>query len=137
MRLHPYITQSLALCGSLLLSLGVHAMPNGNYGETCRGCFMDGHALVCRSCLDRNQFGRSAALPHARSCRFVQNRNGRLVCTDGHRHRNKRWINAGPILSQFDANRTCPRVCANHNRIWNGQWRTIKGGRTSTCQCRK
>ncbi|MCB9638929.1 MAG: mannan-binding lectin [Myxococcales bacterium] len=47
-----------------------------------------------------------------------------------------RDFNAGPIWSNSDAKRKCPRVCAAHRYKWNGQWRTTIRGKMSVCGCR-
>lgn len=129
----------LAVCISMIISTATFAMPSGNYQRTCHGCFMNGSTLVCHGCKDRQNINRGRTkLKHAHNCRFVENRNGRLSCTGGryNKHHNK-WINAGPIMNNKDAKNRCPHVCHRANRTWNGQWRTIKNGRTSVCQCRK
>lgn len=41
---------------------------------------------------------------------------------------------AGPIFSQFQAKRRCPKVCKRGER-WNGQWRTTKRHKMSVCGC--
>ena len=46
-----------------------------------------------------------------------------------------RWINAGPIWNQNDAQSKCPGTCKNKNRRWNGQWRTTQANVQSVCQC--
>lgn len=44
-------------------------------------------------------------------------------------------INAGPILSNSQAKKKCPAVCAVALRTWNGQWTTTEPGVQSVCGC--
>ncbi len=42
---------------------------------------------------------------------------------------------AGPIWDNDDAQKKCPRVCADKGGTWNGQWRTTEWGKMSVCGC--
>ncbi len=45
------------------------------------------------------------------------------------------WAEAGPLWSQFDAQRKCPDVCRSTGRTWDGNWKTTEPGRMSVCSC--
>ena len=45
-------------------------------------------------------------------------------------------IEAGPIWSQYDAEKKCPEVAKKNAGTWNGQWRTTVPGRMSVCEVR-
>jgi hypothetical protein len=45
-------------------------------------------------------------------------------------------IEAGPIWSQYDAEKKCPEVAKKNGGTWNGQWRTTVPGRMSVCEVR-
>jgi hypothetical protein len=45
-------------------------------------------------------------------------------------------IEAGPIGSQWDAQRKCPEVAKANGGTWDGQWRTTVWGRMSVCDVR-
>lgn len=46
----------------------------------------------------------------------------------------KRAVEAGPIWNQADANKKCPRIAAQNNGTWTGQWWTTVQGRMSVCE---
>lgn len=48
-----------------------------------------------------------------------------------------RPIDAGPIWSDWDAQDKCPNVCDAEGRSWTGDWRTVPGAMTSTCDCKR
>jgi len=45
-------------------------------------------------------------------------------------------IEAGPIWSQYDAEKKCPEAAKKNGGTWNGQWRTTVPGRMSVCEVR-
>lgn len=47
-----------------------------------------------------------------------------------------RQIDAGPIWNDWDAESKCPGVCSDNDREWTGEWRTVPGTMTSTCDCK-
>lgn len=56
-----------------------HALPAGNYKQTCRHCSFDGRRLACQ-CLDRKQHPTHSVLYNAANCRTIKNYNGSLIC---------------------------------------------------------
>ena len=45
-----------------------------------------------------------------------------------------RWVDAGPIWNQFDADRKCPNVARDVGGKWTGEWKTTQPGRASVCE---
>ena len=45
-------------------------------------------------------------------------------------------VEAGPIWSQADAEKKCPKVAKANGGVWNGQWRTTVPGEMSVCELR-
>jgi len=45
-----------------------------------------------------------------------------------------RWVDAGPIWNQFDADRKCPNVARDVGGKWTGEWKTTHPGRSSVCE---
>ncbi len=45
-----------------------------------------------------------------------------------------RWLEAGPIWNQFDAERKCPDVARRAGAKWTGQWKTTRPGQMSVCE---
>lgn len=45
-----------------------------------------------------------------------------------------RWVDAGPIWNQFDADRKCPNVARDVGGKWTGEWKTTQPGRMSVCE---
>ena len=45
-----------------------------------------------------------------------------------------RWVEAGPIWNQFDADRKCSKVARDVGGNWTGQWKTTEPGRMSVCE---
>lgn len=48
-----------------------------------------------------------------------------------------KWVEAGPIWNQFDADRKCPDVARNGGGKWTGQWKTTQPGRMSVCEIKR
>jgi hypothetical protein len=131
-------------------------LPPGNYQESCRHCVMESGMLNCKC---RNQRGEEGytRLYVNRECRYIENRNGVLTCTGWERERERDYypprhhrrpnypsypresvrvlLEAGPIWSDSDADRKCPRVCDRENMYWTGHWKTTVQGEMSVCQC--
>jgi hypothetical protein len=122
-----------------------YRLPDGNYHQTCYSCrFTPRHVLKC-VCQATTGMYRRTAVRVGRRCDFVQNLNGNLTCTSRSRHPvrprprparrgRKVVVNAGPIMSNMDAQGICPRVCRRYRR-WDGQWWTLRGRFTSVCEC--
>jgi hypothetical protein len=45
-------------------------------------------------------------------------------------------VDAGPIWSQWDAEKKCPEVAKRNGGVWTGQWRTTVPGQMSVCDLR-
>jgi hypothetical protein len=45
-------------------------------------------------------------------------------------------IEAGPIWSQWDAEKKCAEAAKTNDGTWNGQWRTTVPGKMSVCEVR-
>jgi|GEM_PF-859197 hypothetical protein len=45
-------------------------------------------------------------------------------------------IEAGPIWSQWDAEKKCAEIAKMNDGTWNGQWRTTVPGKISICEVR-
>ena len=54
------------------------SLPNGNYQDSCSGCYMNGTVVSC-SCKDKRGSYNSTSL-ETRYCKNVSNDDGRLVC---------------------------------------------------------
>lgn len=52
-------------------------------------------------------------------------------------HSPDRWIDAGPIWNQADADRKCSAVALNSGGKWTGQWNTTRTGKMSVCEISK
>jgi rubredoxin len=48
-----------------------------------------------------------------------------------------KWVEAGPIWNQFDADRKCPDVARKAGGKWTGQWKTTQPGRMSVCEVKR
>lgn len=58
------------------------------------------------------------------------------VCACGGKSKTKTYqVDAGPIWNNMDAERKCPAACGNAK--WDGNWRTVSPGRSSTCDCKR
>ena len=57
------------------------ALPNGNYEQSCRGCYMNQAKLFCE-CKTNEQIWQNTRLKHARDCDYIKNIDGDLRCTD-------------------------------------------------------
>jgi hypothetical protein len=55
----------------------------------------------------------------------------------GGHHGKDRWVDAGPIWNQFDADRKCPKVARDVGGKWTGQWKTTRPGQMSVCEIKR
>jgi hypothetical protein len=46
-----------------------------------------------------------------------------------------KWVDAGPIWNNFDAQQKCPSVCGGAEK-WDGNWKTTQPGTMSVCSCK-
>ena len=58
------------------------------------------------------------------------------VCACSGKSKGRTWqVDAGPIWNNMDAGRKCPMACGSAK--WDGNWRTVVPGRSSTCDCKR
>ncbi|WP_210330696.1 mannan-binding lectin [Aliikangiella sp. G2MR2-5] len=91
-----------------------------NFISNCFGC----HNYTGES-QNKNKNTTSGSLSHI----FDDIAAGLNQCLD---------VQAGPIMSNSDAQTKCPSTCKNASSAlgkWNGQWRTTVPGRMSVCGC--
>jgi hypothetical protein len=67
-------------CLLLFVAANCFALPPGNYRQSCANCNYIAGNLSCL-CKTRKGFSRMSFLQGANRCPFIQNMNGRLVCT--------------------------------------------------------
>jgi hypothetical protein len=48
-----------------------------------------------------------------------------------------RWVEAGPIWNQSDADQKCPKVARSVGGKWTGQWKTTRPGQMSVCEVKR
>ncbi|HVV69095.1 MAG TPA: mannan-binding lectin [Gammaproteobacteria bacterium] len=120
---------------------GTFVMPKGSYTQTCSNCSLNSNNTLLCSCADRSGTLRNTFLPNARACKYIENIDGQLTCTQKRRwpfkpnHPQTVDVQAGPIWNQPNAEQVCPSVCQNNRGTWTGQWRTTVPGQMSVCQC--
>jgi hypothetical protein len=75
--------------GLLLLSscLIIHALPQGNYIDTCKHCRIDDGTLSCKCQNANQQYAHRSYVDNAKACTTIENINGYLTCTGGYQPR--------------------------------------------------